>query len=102
GTIVMVGSTSSKKGDAGSSAYSASKFGLNGLSQSLFAEVRRHNIRVIMVYPSSVDITTGDKPEGGHGSRLCGEDVAAAILAAANLPPRALVREIELWATNPA
>ncbi|MFQ5604218.1 MAG: SDR family NAD(P)-dependent oxidoreductase [bacterium] len=55
GTIVMVSSTSGKRADAGGAAYSASKFGLMGLAQSLLYEVRQHNIRVVVVSPSLVD-----------------------------------------------
>lgn len=104
GTIVMMASTSGKRGDPGGSAYAASKFGLIGFAQSLMYEVRQHNIRVVTVSPSGVDtraVPPDQKPSGGRGSRLCAEDVADAVLHAVALPPRALVREIELWATNP-
>ncbi|MFQ5606299.1 MAG: hypothetical protein ACE5HS_23780 [bacterium] len=37
----------------------------------------------------------------GKGVHLRAEDVAQAVLHAVTLPPRALVREIEIWATNP-
>lgn len=102
GTIVMIGSTSGRRGDPGGSAYSASKFGLVGFSQSLFQEVRQDNVRVIMVYPSAVDTSVrDDKPTSGKGARLCAEDIAEAVLASTQLPARAVVRELELWATNP-
>lgn len=104
GTIVMISSTSGKRADPGSSAYSTSKFGLMGFAQSLLYEVRKHNIRVIVVSPSLVDTRIVDYdsvPKAGAGARLRAEDVAEAILHAVSLPPRALVRELELWATNP-
>ncbi|RMD88301.1 MAG: SDR family NAD(P)-dependent oxidoreductase [Calditrichaeota bacterium] len=104
GTIVMISSTSGKRADPGGSAYAASKFGLMGFAQSLLYEVRKHNIRVIVVCPSAVDtrVMNYEKaPFAGKRARLRAEDVAQAILQAVSLPPRALVREIELWATNP-
>lgn len=104
GTIVMITSTSGKRADAGGSAYSTSKFGLMGFAQSLLYEVRQHNIRVIVVSPSMVDTRVVDYdsvPKAGRGARLRAEDVAEAILHSVSLPPRALVREVELWATNP-
>lgn len=104
GSVVMISSTSGKRADAGGSAYSASKFGLMGFAQSLLYEVRRHNIRVIVVSPSMVDTRVVDYDsvaKEGRGAHLRAEDVAAAILQAVSLPPRALVREIEVWATNP-
>jgi NADP-dependent 3-hydroxy acid dehydrogenase YdfG len=39
--------------------------------------------------------------EGGKGTLLRMEDVAEAALFAVALPRRAMVREIELWGTNP-
>jgi len=104
GTIVMISSTSGKRADPGGSVYCTSKFGLMGFAQSLLYEVRKYNIRVIVVSPSMVDtrVVDHDKvPKEGTGTRLRAEDVAEAILHSVSLPSRALVREIELWATNP-
>ncbi len=104
GTIVMISSTSGKRAKANSTAYSASKFGIEGFSEALLREVRDYNIRVIVVTPSSVDSSERDTRQilkGGRGARLRGEDVADIVVQAIKLPPRALVREVELWATNP-
>ena len=104
GTIVMISSTSGKRAKANSAVYAASKFGIEGFSEALLQEVRGHNIRVIVVTPSSVDSSERDSRQilkGGKGARLRAEDVADTIIAAIKLPPRALVREVELWATNP-
>ncbi len=104
GTIVMISSTSGKRAKANSAAYSASKFGIEGFSEALLREVRDYNIRVIVVTPSSVDSSERDSRQilkGGSGARLRGEDVADIVVQAIKLPPRALVREVELWATNP-
>lgn len=104
GAVVMIASTSGKRGDPGGAAYCASKFGLIGFSQSLASEVRQHNIRVVIVAPSAVDtraVPPDQKPERGKGSRLCAEDVAETVLYTVSLPPRVMVREVELWATNP-
>ncbi len=104
GTIVMISSTSGKRAKANSAVYAASKFGLEGFSEALLREVRGHNIRVIVVTPSSVDSSDRDSRQilkGGKGARLRAEDVADTVVNAIKLPPRALVREVELWATNP-
>lgn len=104
GTIVMISSTSGKRAKANSAAYSASKFGIEGFSEALLREVRGNNIRVIVVTPSSVDSTEMDPEQvlkGGEGARLRAEDVAQVVVESIKLPPRALVREVELWATNP-
>jgi len=55
GSIVFISSTAGKRGDPRGSAYCASKFGMMGLAHSLLYEVRRHDIRVVVVSPSSID-----------------------------------------------
>jgi 3-oxoacyl-[acyl-carrier protein] reductase len=104
GTVVFVSSTAGKRGYADGSAYAASKHGVMGLAHSLLYEVRGDDIRVVVVTPSLVDtrrVTGRPVATGGKGSRLRSEDVAEAVLLACALPGRALVRDIELWATNP-
>lgn len=104
GTIIMISSTSGKRARPNSAVYAASKFAIEGFSEALLQEVREHNIRVIVVTPSSVDSSNRDNRQilkGGKGARLRAEDVADTVLSAVKLPPRALIREVELWATNP-
>ena len=48
-----------------------------------------------------VSLWAGAAPEGGRGAPLRAEDVAESVLHAATLPPRAMIREVEIWATNP-
>jgi 3-oxoacyl-[acyl-carrier protein] reductase len=104
GTIVMISSTSGKRANPESSAYNASKFGLMGFSEALLREVRQHNIRVVVVSPSAVDTRIAEDSrisKAGKGARLRSEDIAETVLYSVTLPTRALVREVEVWATNP-
>ncbi|HTM07659.1 MAG TPA: SDR family oxidoreductase [Verrucomicrobiae bacterium] len=55
GAIINIGSISSKAGQANTSAYSASKFGILGFTQSLFEEVREYGIKVSIILPGFVD-----------------------------------------------
>ena len=55
GQILNVSSVAGTQGFAGSSAYCASKFGLNGLSQVLALEGKEHGIRVLVLCPGSID-----------------------------------------------
>ncbi|MCQ9154944.1 SDR family NAD(P)-dependent oxidoreductase [Acidomonas methanolica] len=55
GKIVNVGGTFGMRGRAGRMSYSASKWGLRGLTKSTAIEAGRHNINVNIVAPGMVD-----------------------------------------------
>jgi NAD(P)-dependent dehydrogenase (short-subunit alcohol dehydrogenase family) len=55
GKIVNVGGTFGMRGRAGRMAYSASKWGLRGITKSFALEVGEHNINVNYVAPGMVD-----------------------------------------------
>lgn len=55
GKIVNVGGTFGLRGRAGRMAYSASKWGLRGITKSFALEVGPHNINVNLVAPGMVD-----------------------------------------------
>ncbi|TCQ97265.1 SDR family NAD(P)-dependent oxidoreductase [Neorhizobium sp. JUb45] len=55
GKVVNVGGTFGMKGRAGRLAYSASKWGLRGITKSFALEVGQHNINVNNVAPGMVD-----------------------------------------------
>jgi len=105
GNVVNVGSTSGLKGDAGSSAYSSSKFALRALSECWRAELRRSNVRVIQVNPSEVATRFGEEEDGPEPvaapNKLRPEDVADAVVAALALDDRGFLPEFAVFATNP-
>ncbi|MBI4559655.1 MAG: SDR family NAD(P)-dependent oxidoreductase [Candidatus Hydrogenedentes bacterium] len=101
GDIFMISSMSGKKGDPGAASYAASKFGLQGFSQALLYEVRKHNIRVMVLNPSSVDTGPDAGPAHGAGLHLHAADLGALIVHLAGLPGRTLVRDMDIWGTNP-
>jgi len=55
GRVVNVSSISGRLGTPGMAAYCASKWGLNGFTQALAAEVREGNVLVAAVLPGSTD-----------------------------------------------
>jgi len=55
GAIVSIGSVSGRTGQANTAAYSSSKFGLIGFSESLYEEVREYGIKVAVILPGFVD-----------------------------------------------
>ncbi len=87
GAVVNIASISGRAGQGGSAAYAASKAGLIGFSQSLFEEVREHNIKVAAILPGFVD--TGMIPPVKHLDRarmIQPEDVAQAVLFVLTAP----------------
>lgn len=101
GDIFMIGSMSGKKGDPGASAYAASKFGLRGFAQALLYEVRKDNIRVMMLNPSSIDTGPDTGPLEGPGLHLHAADLASTIVHFAAMPGRTLFCDMDIWGTNP-
>lgn len=104
GDIVNISSTAGQKGAPVTSAYSASKFGLIGMSESLMQEVRKHNIRVSTLTPSTVatDMAIDLKLTDGNPERVMqAEDFAELIIAQLKLNRRVFVKEAGIWSTNP-
>lgn len=104
GDIVNVSSSAGLKGAPVSSAYSASKFGLIGLSESLMLEVRKSNIRVFTMTPSTIatDLAIDLKLTDGNPDKvLQPEDFAELLLAHLKMNRRALVKDVTLYSTNP-
>jgi len=104
GDIINISSTAGKNGAAVTSAYSASKFALIGMSESLMQEVRKHNIRVTTLLPSTVasDMAIDLKLTDGNPERVMQpEDLAELIISQLKLNRRVFVKEAGLWSTNP-
>jgi len=105
GEIINVSSTAGLNGNATTSAYSASKFAVIGMSQSLMKEVRKNNIRVCTLTPSTIasdmSIELGIASKGTEDSVLQPEDFAELIVAGLKLPKRAMLANASLWSTNP-
>jgi len=104
GDIVNVASTAGLNGNANISAYSASKFAVIGLSESLMKEVRKNNIRVNTLTPSTIASDMSLElgiTDGNPEKVLQPEDFAQLIVAGLQLPRRAMMANASLWSTNP-
>lgn len=104
GDIINISSTAGERGGAVTSAYSASKFGLIGLSDSLMQEVRKHNIRVTALTPSTVatDLAFAENlTDGNPDNVMQPEDLAELMVSQLKLHPRVFVKSAGLWSTNP-
>lgn len=105
GDIINVSSTAGLTGNANTSAYSASKFAVIGMSESLMKEVRKNNIRVCTLTPSTIasdmSIELGIANKNSEDSVLQPDDFAELIVAGLKLPRRAMLKGASLWSTNP-
>lgn len=105
GDIITVSSTAGLTGIPGSSAYSASKFGVIGLSESLAHEVRPHNIRVTTLTPSTVatDLAIDSSliPEDKIDQYMHPEDIAEYTVHQLKLEQRMYIKTASLLNTNP-
>jgi 3-oxoacyl-[acyl-carrier protein] reductase len=104
GDIVNISSTAGLKGAPITSAYSASKFGVMGLTDSLMQEVRKHNIRVTAMAPSTVvtDLALSANLINNNEDRVMHpEDFAELIIAQLKLNRRVFVKESSIYSTNP-
>ncbi|MET3941433.1 3-oxoacyl-[acyl-carrier protein] reductase [Paenibacillus sp. PvP094] len=104
GDIINISSTAGQKGAPLTSAYTASKAAVNGLTESLMLEVRKKNIRVTALTPSTVatDMAVELKLTDGNPDKVMQpEDLADLIVAQLKLHPRVLLKHAGLWSTNP-
>jgi 3-oxoacyl-[acyl-carrier protein] reductase len=104
GDIMNISSSAGQKGAPVTSAYSASKFAVLGLTESLMLEVRKHNIRVTALTPSTVvtDLAIETNLVSGNEENVMHpEDLAELIVASLKLNPRVFVKTAGLWSTNP-
>lgn len=104
GSIVNVASLAGRNGFAGGTAYCASKHAVMGFSKALMMEERKNGIRVIAVCPGSVatQLLVDQPMLPVNADRILQpEDVASTIVAALELPERALVSELDIRPTNP-
>ena len=104
GNIVNIGSTASHRGAANGTAYYASKFALRGMTECWRAELRKHNIRVMLVNPSEVITSFGAAAgfeQKDNPSKLRPEDIAHAVRTVLEMEDRGFSTEITVFATNP-
>jgi short-subunit dehydrogenase len=97
GAVINIGSVSGKAGEANGAAYSASKFGLIGFTQSLYEEVREHGIKVAVILPGFVDTPMIPPVKQLDRSKMIqANDVAQSVLYVLNSPPTSCPVEITI------
>ena len=100
GHIINISSLAGKNALPNGAAYSASKWGLNGLTYSVAEELRVHNIRVSVICPGSVH--TEFSPHAGKSAEkmLQPGDVAHVVAMIVTQAPQSFASEILLRPTQ--
>lgn len=108
GVIINISSVAGIRASLlGGAAYTASKFAASGFGLVAGLEEKDHGIRVTNIYPGEVETPILDQRPvpvtAEHRARILQpEDVAAAALMVATLPPRAHVLELTIKPTTQA
>jgi len=104
GNIINIASTAGLRGAPNGTAYYASKFALRGMTECWRAELRKNNIRVMLVNPSEVltnFAATAGFAQKANDSKLRGEEIAHAVKAILEMDDRGFTTELSVFATNP-
>ncbi len=100
GTIILMGSEAALAGGKRGAVYSATKFGLRGLAQSLRLECASSGIRVSIINPGMVNTGFFDaldfRPGDDADNYILPEDVATAVLAVIEARSGTVIDEINL------
>jgi NADP-dependent 3-hydroxy acid dehydrogenase YdfG len=100
GWIINISSLAGRNPFAGGSAYNASKFGLNGMSEAIMLDHRQQNVKVSYIMPGSVDTAFG-----GHSSaadwKIAPEDIAEIAIDILRKPGRTLISRVEVRPAKP-
>ncbi len=101
GHIINISSLAGKNPLPLGAAYSASKWGLNGLSYGVAEELRAQNIRVSVICPGSVNTDFSPRRQGKQtGKMLQPADVAHAVAMLVTQEPQSFISEVLLRPTQ--
>ena len=104
GNIINISSTAGLRGAANGTAYYSSKFALRGMTECWRAELRKYNVRVMLVNPSEVVTnfaTAAGFAQKANETKLRGQEIAHAVKAILEMDDRGFTPELSVFATNP-
>ena len=104
GNIVNIASTAALKGYSNGTVYASSKFALRGMTQCWQAELRKYNVRVILINPSEVTTAFGNSERIERkeiSNKLRSQEIAHTIVTTLEMDNRGFIPEVTVWATNP-
>jgi 3-oxoacyl-[acyl-carrier protein] reductase len=101
GAIINIASLAGKNPVKNGTVYAATKWALRGFASSLMLEVRQDDVRVITIFPGSVDTDLNRQSALQRDTMMQPEDVAHAAYSALVVDRRTMMSEIDLRPTNP-
>jgi 3-oxoacyl-[acyl-carrier protein] reductase len=100
GHIINISSLAGKNVLPDGAAYSASKWGLNGLTYSVAEELRQYNVRASVIAPGSVNTHFGARKYNKDRTRMIQpDDVAQVVAMLVTQAPTSFVSEVLLRPT---
>ena len=101
GYVINISSLAGKNPLPRGAAYSASKWGLNGLTYGVAEELRSQNIRVSVICPGSVDTDFSPRRHGKDTQKMLKpEDVAHAVVMLVTQEPQSFISEVLIRPTQ--
>lgn len=102
GHIVNIASIAGLIGNPNIGAYNASKFGVRGLSESMFKELRGDGIKVTCLFPGSIETEFFDRADASMTSNpLTPEHISSTMLHVLRTPENYLISEIVMRPLRP-
>jgi 3-oxoacyl-[acyl-carrier protein] reductase len=102
GYIITISSLAGKNPFKGGSAYNASKFGLNGFTESIMLDLRHEGVKVSTIMPGSVATHFNDHtPTKEDAWKIQPEDIAQLVVDLLEMPERTLPSRIEVRPSQP-
>ncbi len=100
GKIIMINSVAGTHGIQNESIYSASKFALNGFSESLQIELKNKKISITNIYPGGINTTLWNQNNlysGNISDLLDKDDIYSLINLIINLPPSKILKNLTIY-----
>jgi 3-oxoacyl-[acyl-carrier protein] reductase len=102
GYIINLSSLAGKNPFKLGAAYNASKFGLNGFSESIMLDLRPLGIKVSQIMPGSVaTYFGGHTPSEADAWKIQPEDIAQIVIDLLQMPARTLPSRVEVRPSQP-
>jgi len=98
-TVVGISSIGGLAGQAGSAAYSASKWGLRGLLESAALELKKDRVRVSLVYPHNINSAHRaiDPASADRTRHLETQEIAELVGFICAAPPHTVIGQVSIW-----